>query len=486
MLTRKARSVVESPLRPFSSPVDRRRPAFPCPPGAPTVAAIVPARNEQEGIGGSIRSLLDQTRPPDSIFVVVSNSTDDTFSRARRFSGRRVLNRVGGPVTCEVTVIDIGSDGDRRAGALNFAWSLARHHDFVLTVDAGSVLQSHCVRALLDDISADEELGAVSAVPSLVGTPADSGLARILARAQRVEVTAQALRAVARTGSVPLHVGQCALVRASALRDVVARGTRPGPWGHGDGAENVRLGIDLAGAGYRAGVSASARSATAALRTPRAVLAQQAKRIAGIQRRSRDLPTVARLAHRVEWRTGLSGHLVSRLLLAILAAHALGTGSMAGHWWWVVPPLVAVLVNLRIVAGMPDRTAADVLYALLFVPHELYRTVLSLFHVVTLAHERRGCVRDHGADQAAAECGQHVRVIRIRPSALITAGCAAGVALPAWLALPAALREGAIAGAWVLFVLLVAGQSVTGLRMLAGRRRLPIPALPAPLRSVPR
>jgi len=440
---------------------------MPCPSAAPTVAAIVPARNEQAGISACIDSLLDQCRPPDSIFVVVSNSTDDTFGRARRFTGTHVLERSGRSVICEVTVIDIGIDAERRAGALNFAWSLARRHDYLVTVDADSVLEPDCLRVLLDDMAEDARLGGVSALPSLRAGSSDPRPARLLVRAQRIEATAQALRVATRRGTVPLHVGQCVLFRTSALQNVAGRGRRPGPW-TGNEAEDARLGIDLATAGFPTTVSDTARSAGAALPTPHAVWAQQAKRIAGIQRLSRELPAAARFTHRLEWRTGLSGHLVSRLLLAILVAHALVSGTIAGQWWWAVPSLITVLVNLRIVAGLPDRSAADVGYALLYLPHELYRTALSLFHVVTVVHERRGCVRDHGADQAVAESGQRVRIVGIRSSASLLVAAAVAVGLLAWLALPADVRSAVLAGAWVLLVLLVAGQSLTELRMLAG------------------
>ncbi len=484
----KARFIVEFPLRPHASaPVlDRRRPALPHRSTAPTVAAVVPARNEQDTIGASIASLLAQTRPPDSIFVVVNNSTDDTYDRARRFTGRRVLDRPGGPVTCAVTVIDIGTNDDRRAGALNFAWSLTRHHDFVLTLDADSVLTPDCLSTLLADLSADASLGAVSALPSLRRDPADPHPSRLLVRAQRFEVTAQALRAVARSGRVPLQGGQCSLFRVSALRDVVAAPGHPGPWGAGSGAEDARLRMDLADAGFGAGLSGAARSSAAAIRTLEGVRAQQVKRVAGLHRLGRQLPPATRLTRLLAWRTGLTGHLASRLLFLILMAHASVTGAVAAEWWWLVPPLAAVLVNLRAAVRMPDRSAADVAYALLYLPHELYRTALSLSHVLAIVHESGGCARDHGADQAAAECGQRVRMIGPGPAVLVVLGVGGATALLGWLALPGVLGGVVVTASWLVLGLLAAAQSVGDLRTLVGRLRPPALSVPASRAAVPR
>jgi len=450
--------------------VGRRTPVADCPVAPPTVAAVVPARNEQDSIRASIVSLLDQTRPPDSIFVVVNNSTDGTFDVARRFTGRRVFDRPGGRVTCLVTVLDIGTNDDRRAGALNLAWSLARHHDFVLTVDANSVLESDGLQALLDEITADGRIGEVSAVPFLHRGDADTGAVGMLVRAQRFEAAAQARRDVARPRSATLQNAQCTLFRSSALGDVLRRAERLGPWMAGDAAEDPRLRIELADAGYGARVSSGAASVGKPLRSLRAVWAQQVKRVACTERLSGNLDPAAGLALRSESSAGLVTHLVSRVLVAVLAVHALVVGVVIGGWLWLLPMLVAVLANVCIAAGMRDRTRADFAYAALLVPHELYRSALSVSHAVAVVHERRGCLRDHGADQTAAEEGERVRVIRFRLVPLLALGGAAASIPFAWAALPVALRDGSGAAAWLVLALLVGMQSLGALRTTVGGR----------------
>src|ERR1700716_2804373 len=70
------------------------------------VVAIVPAHNEQDGIAVSIGSLLGQTRPADSVIVIIDNCTDDT----------RELAWAAG-----AEVVDSVDNTDRKAGALNLA-----------------------------------------------------------------------------------------------------------------------------------------------------------------------------------------------------------------------------------------------------------------------------------------------------------------------------------------------------------------------------
>ena len=54
-------------------------------PAGPTIAAVVPAYNEETWIGEALRSILDQTDPPDEVIVVDDGSSDGTARRVAEF-----------------------------------------------------------------------------------------------------------------------------------------------------------------------------------------------------------------------------------------------------------------------------------------------------------------------------------------------------------------------------------------------------------------
>ncbi len=119
----------------------------------PVIACVVPAYNEAATIEAVLRSLLKQTRLPDQIHVVVNNTTDETFELAAKFAGPRTAKkkRKGeqSKQVTEVFVHDIGVNGDKKVGALNYGFSLIPEADYLLGVDGDTTL----VRGLLSSCS---------------------------------------------------------------------------------------------------------------------------------------------------------------------------------------------------------------------------------------------------------------------------------------------------------------------------------------------
>lgn len=71
----------------------------------PTISCVIPAYNAQAYLGAAIRSVLDQTLPPDEVVVVDDASTDDTRAIAESF---------GDPVRC------VNATGKGPSAARNF------------------------------------------------------------------------------------------------------------------------------------------------------------------------------------------------------------------------------------------------------------------------------------------------------------------------------------------------------------------------------
>lgn len=98
------------------------------------IVAVIPAHDEQDQIVATIRSLRDQTRPPDRIIIAADNCTDDTVSLARSEG---------------VEVIETVENTHKKAGALNQVLEALlpdmEAHGGVLIMDADTVMSPRFV-----------------------------------------------------------------------------------------------------------------------------------------------------------------------------------------------------------------------------------------------------------------------------------------------------------------------------------------------------
>jgi poly-beta-1,6-N-acetyl-D-glucosamine synthase len=178
------------------------------------IVALIPARNEP-GIGGTVRSLRAQTRPPDLILVVANNCTD---------GGRTVYDAE----EAGAVVVRLADNQHLKAGAINHGLDALQVYypdgeSAVLVMDADTVLDADWVRC------AERALRHTDAVSGAYHGRDGAGL---LGLAQRTEFAQAAHRA----GQHPLRVavlsGTATMFRMSALRrvrDGRAAGVLDGP-----------------------------------------------------------------------------------------------------------------------------------------------------------------------------------------------------------------------------------------------------------------
>ena len=107
------------------------------------LTVIVPAYNEAEFVGETIRSLLAQTVPPERIILVDDGSTDGTGDVGRRAG---------------ITVIRPPRNTGSKAGAQTFALPWV-HTPLVMAVDADTTLEPTAVETLMQAFS-DPNVGA--------------------------------------------------------------------------------------------------------------------------------------------------------------------------------------------------------------------------------------------------------------------------------------------------------------------------------------
>lgn len=270
--------------------------------------------------------------------------------------------------------------------------------------------------------------------------------------------------------------GQCSLFSMEALRTVRDEYRQHGPWVADSEVEDSLLSLQLKRCGFATKISSSARAYVGPMVTLKSLDAQQVKWNYGAidlmwpgQRNN----TVGQPFHpnlRLRWRENWSMLLnfVVRFGFLLLLAASLSIGAFVFSPWWLVPPAVAVLLNVRTALSMHDRTAKDLLFALLFVPGEVY-VWLKLGHFLRSWAKflSRQEVDNWGA-QAAAERGGGGHAY-LRP--LLYLALALGVMVAAWTQTPLVVKEIALWLAWPALATMAAIQTLAMASRLLRRHR---------------
>lgn len=179
------------------------------PDGPPMIIALIPAHNEQSGIVSTVRSLLNQTRPPDIVMVMADNCTDDTVTLA---------------AAAGAWVLETHNNLAKKAGALNQGLTAVlpffTDSDYVLCQDADGALAPDFI---------DEALKTFATVPALGGL-SGAVVARkarnIIESSQAIEY-ARGMRLMSRnSGRVHVLSGAATIFPIQVLKDVAHfRGT---------------------------------------------------------------------------------------------------------------------------------------------------------------------------------------------------------------------------------------------------------------------
>jgi len=175
------------------------------------VAVILPARNEAEQIGATIKALFEQTKLPRRIIVVVNNCTDGgaTADMARSFR--------------DVEVFEMTNNPFLKAGALNEGVRVLAASDelpeFILTMDADTIPDADFLENTVNVLNSRPEVGGVSTVCDGKKNLGATRFGKALALVQQLEY--------ARAGFTRLRVnihtmsGAGSMIRMRAVLDVL-------------------------------------------------------------------------------------------------------------------------------------------------------------------------------------------------------------------------------------------------------------------------
>jgi len=346
----------------------------------PTIGCVIPAYNEAETISGVLDSLLMQTRLPDAIHLVVNNTSDDSVEIASHYAGPQRRMTAAGEQTTVVYVHDIGKNPDKKVGALNYGFSLVEHMDYLLGVDGDTTPEPDAIEHLIDEISSDPRIGGISACYSIDDSALKGWKEKFLIAGQRAQFSAFNMQNLLKGRNMAVLGGQFSIFSTQALRDVMRETHQKTPWVNDSEVEDSLLSLQIKSAGYLTKISARARAHVGGMTTLRSLDAQQVKwnfgaidlMWPGQRGDTRGQPFHPNLRLRWLEHVSMVSNMVTRLMFLLLLSWSLSFNAFEFHPLWLIPPLAAIALNLRVAHSMAFRNRRDYLFALLVVPAELY------------------------------------------------------------------------------------------------------------------
>lgn len=417
-----------------------------------TVGCVIPAYNEGETIAGVLDSLLQQTRLPDVIHVIVNNTSDDSVEVAGHYAGPHTRMTATGEQSTVIYVHDIGQNPDKKVGALNYGYSLVETMDYLLGVDGDTTPEPDAIEHLVDEISSDDRIGGISAIYSIDDSALDGPVTKFLIAGQRAQFAAFNMQNLLKGRNMAVLGGQFSIFSTQALRDVIRDSHQRTPWVKDSEVEDSLLSLQIKSAGYLTKISARARAHVGGMTTLRSLDAQQVKwnfgaidlMWPGQRGDTKGQPFHPNL--RLRWFEHMSMviNMVTRLLFCTLLLGALSIHAFVFRAWWLIPPAAAMLLNFRVAHSMQFRNRRDYLFALLVLPAELYM-------IIRMGHFVRAWLKffsrqqtDNWAAQAKAERGKGSAWLY--PFAALAVFL--GVAAAAWTQVPVPLRSDILAVGW--------------------------------------
>lgn len=430
----------------------------------PSIGCVIPAYNEAESIGAVLESLLAQTRLPDVVHVVINNTTDDTFDIAAGYAGPHRVEHDGVMQETEVFVHDIGENPDKKVGALNYGFSLIEGCDYMLGVDGDTTAHPDAVAWLAQEIVSDARIGGISAIYSIDDRPFRGPVQRFLIAGQRAQFAAFNMQNMLKGRNMAVLGGQFSIFSMDALYEVMAANHQSSPWVKDSEVEDSLLSLQIKSAGYLTKISARARADVGGMHTLRGLDAQQVKwnfgaielMWPGQRGDTKGQPFHPNLRLRWVEHASMLLNFSTRILFVLLLVASLSIGAFVFSPVWLLPPIAATALNLRVVTSMKHRTWRDVLFALLIVPAECYMWI-------RLGHFLRAWTRfaskkqtDNWAEQAKAERGSGNGYLA--PVAIVLLVMAAAVF--GWLQLDVIAQASILWFGWPVLAVITALQTI--------------------------
>lgn len=371
------------------------------------VVVIIPAYNEEASIGKVLESLLAQTRVPDEVHVVVNNTSDDTVFEASQFEGTHRMRKKMGLVESKIVVHDIGRNFEKKVGALNYGFHIAKDHgaDYLIGVDGDTTLDKKCVENMLDEMVGDSRIGGLSAIYGFDDVKGGGPISQFLLAAQKAQFAAFNMDHLLKKRAMSVLGGQCSIFRMKALDAVCEFYLQDSPWTSDSEVEDSLLSLQIKKVRYQTKISATARANVGPMLSLRSLYAQQIKWTAGGAKLLKEFPLHPNMRQKWGENLGMVMNIAVRLMFAVMLSASLALGSFVFNPFWLIPPVLAWLLSVRVTASMQNRTWKDWLYSVTLVGPELYMWLKSVYFVRSWWQVISGNEHDNWGAQSKAENG---------------------------------------------------------------------------------
>lgn len=378
---------------------------------------IVPAHDEEDGIADTLLEIVSQSRRPDKVVVVADNCTDGTEAVVRKFMRKHPI----------VELMTTRHNKDRKVGALNQAWLLySPGFDLVACIDADTVLWKDVLAELEEELVPRTRCAGVMAkytfdqdwVPPQLRYSKEPSrgqeaventrmpwFVRQLVRAQRLEFTSWNLDQLRRGRRTYVLGGQATLFRQEALLKAAHFNNGYGPWNVDTDVEDMELTWRFQVLQLETLVSRSARAYAGAMYTRKSLWAQRRKWDEGMARLLLKYKLRKNTVYPWVRQIKMAFDLAVRLMFVLMFTISISMHSYVWSWLWLVPPALSIVLNLKVAQKMPKRTVADVIFALLYFPAELYLWFRLAVFTASWGAALMGSQKDNWAGQKAAEHG---------------------------------------------------------------------------------
>ncbi len=350
---------------------------------SPRIVALVPACNEEDQIGHTIESLLEQTHKLEKIVVIANNCVDGTAEIARTYAD----------IHPSITVMEIHHNRGKKAGALNCALATLDpdQWDFVLQMDADTLLDRHLVMEGILEFQRNPQLGGVCSRCFLKPHGDETPLVgRILWRFQNLEYGFGDSARIQRSGRVNVLAGAVCIYRMDVLLKVahcrIQRKSSSIVWREDSLVEDYELTLDTQKLGYDTEVGMRMFSLTDAMLTIPELKAQRLRWYGGTAATLRRRKLASEIRKEVAVQSFYMIVILGRLalvLLWMLVLIAVPVTQLGVEWWWLIMPLITTANYLSRIRYVRDRDVSQWIIVSTLLPLELYITWDQILTVVS-------------------------------------------------------------------------------------------------------